>query len=214
MNPPIKMKLRSRGIIPYGGYFRPLDPLTGIRVEAVTWDHLMSKVREERRANGAPIGLEIDDEVESWCCIAHPDEVQVVDERLPKRRLLNLDDVVRGTQVILAFKLAGSPLVAQPEAERRAAICARCPMNQMWSQSCSICNKIDDVVRGVIGQVKTDKDQQLFSCNICGCSLKAAVHLPNDILNRANNAEMNRAFEFASEAFGCWHRPDGTDGPS
>ncbi len=214
MNPPIKMKLKSRGIIPYGGGFKILDPLTGIRVEAVTWDHLITKVQEERRANGAPIGLELEDEVEQWCCIAHPDEVAVVDERLPKRRALNLDDVVRGTQVILAFKLAGSPLVSQAESERRAAICIRCPMNLMWFQSCSICNNIDNVVRGVIGQTKTAYDQQLFSCNICGCSLKAAVHLPNDILNRANDAEMNRAFEVAAQAFNCWHNPSGLDGPS
>lgn len=214
MNPPIKMRLKAKNQIPYGGGFKILDPLTGIRIEAVTWDHLVFKVREERKANGAPIGLELEDEIEQWACIAHPDEVSVVDERLPKRRNLNLDDVVRGTQVILAFKLAGSPLVSQDEANRRASICARCPMNLMWSQSCSICNKIDDVVRGVIGQTKTAHDQQLFSCNICGCSLKAAVHLPNDILNRANNAEMNQAFEVASEMFGCWHNPSGTDGPA
>lgn len=212
MTPPIKMKLKSRGIIPYGGYYRILDPLTGIRVEAVTWDHLMTKVRDERRANGAPLGLELEDEVEQWACISHPDEVEVVDERLPKRRSLGLDDVVRGTQVLLAFKMAGSPLVSQAEANRRAAICQRCPMNLMWTQGCSVCSKMEDVVRSVVGGARTEHDQQLFSCNICGCSLKAAVHVPNDILNKANNAEMNRAFELASEAFSCWHRPDGLDG--
>ncbi len=213
MNPPIKMKLKSRGIIPYGGGFNIVDPLTGIRVSAVTWDHLMTKVQEERRANGAPIGLELEDEVEQWCCIAHPDEVAVLDERIPKRRSLNLDDVVRGTQVILAFKLAGSPLVSQEEANRRAAICLRCPLNLMWQTSCSICDKIDDIVLGVVGSVRTPYDQNLRACNICGCSLKAAVHLPNDILNRANNAEMNQAFEVAAQVFNCWHNPSGLDGP-
>ncbi len=211
MNPPIKMRLRSRGIIPYGGGFAVLDPLTGVRVSAVTWDHLMTKVREERRANDAPLGLEIEDEVEQWACIAHPDEVEVVDERLPKRRSLGLDDVVRGTQVLAAFKLAGSPLVAQAEAERRADVCRKCPMNIGWSQSCSICAKVEQVAQAVVGSVRTTHDQQLLACSICGCSLKAAVHLPNDILNRANNAEMNLAFELAAEAFGCWHAASGLD---
>lgn len=211
MNPPIKMKLKSRGIIPHGGYFHVLDPLTGNRISAVHWDHLMTKVKEERRAMGAPIGLELDQEVEQWACIAHPDEVEVVDERLPKRRSLNLDDVVRGTQVLFAFKLAGSPLVSQEEANRRAAICRVCPMNLMWSQSCSVCAKVENAVQAVVGNVRTKHDQQLFSCSICACSLKAAVHIPNAILNKANNAEMNRAFELAAEAFNCWHRPDGLD---
>lgn len=212
MNPPIKMKLKSRGIIPYGGGFKILDPLTGIRVEAVTWDHLVSKVRDERKANGAPIGLELEDEVEQWACIAHPDEVEVVDPRLPKRRSLGLDDVVRGTQILAAFKLAGSPLVSQQEANRRAKICSRCQMNQMWQHGCSICSKVEDVVMKIVGNVRTENDQQLFSCSICSCSLKAAVHIPNSILNRANDAEMNRAFELAEEAFGCWHSPSGVDG--
>jgi len=66
-------------------------------------------------------------------------------------------------------------------------------------------------VQGIVGNVRTPNDQQLFSCSICGCSLKAAVHLPNSILNKANDAEMNRAFELAQEAFGCWHTPSGVD---
>ncbi len=213
MNPPIKMRLKAKNRVPYGGYWNPIDPLTGIRVSAGNWDHLMTKVREQRKANGAPIGLELENEVEAWCCLSNPDEVEVIDERLPKRRSLNLDDVVRGTQVILAFKLAGSPLVSQDESNRRAAICVRCPLNLMWQTSCSVCDKIDDIVLGVVGAVRTPYDQNLRACNVCGCSLKAAVHLPNDILNRANNAEMNSAFEVAADVFGCWHRNDGADGP-
>jgi len=212
MNPPIKMRLKAKNQIPWGGGYKILDPLTGIRVEAVTWDHLMMKVREERRANGAPLGLELEDEVEQWACIAHPDEVEIFDERLPKRRSLNLDDVVRGTEVLAAFKLAGSPLVSQEEANRRAAICARCPLNVMWSQSCSICSKVENVVMGIVGNVRVENSQQLYACQVCGCSLKAAVHIPNDILNRANNAEMNQAFSIAADLWHCWHRNDGIDG--
>jgi len=211
MNPPIKMRLRSRGVIPHGGYFHVLDPLTGVRSSAVHWDHLVIKVRDERKANGAPIGLELEDEIEAWACLAHPEEVEVFDERLPKRRSLNLDDVVRGTETLAAFKMAGSPLVSQAEANRRANICAKCPMNISWSQSCSICSKVENVVMKIVGNVRTERDQQLFSCSICGCSLKAAVHLPNDILNKANNAEMNEAFSVAAQVFNCWHSPSGVD---
>ncbi len=211
MTPPIKMKLKARNRIPYGGGYNILDPLTGIRVMAVTWDHLMTKVRDERRANSAPMGLELEDEVEQWACIAHPEEVEVVDERLPRRRSLGLDDVVRGTSVLAAFKALGSPLVPQAEANRRAAICARCPMNIMWSQSCSICGKVEKAVMIVVGDVRTTHDQGLYACSICGCSLKAAVHLPNRVLNCANDAEMNRAFELAAQVFNCWHSPSGLD---
>jgi len=212
MNPPIKMRLKSRGIIPNGGGFFVTDQLTGIKLSATTFDQIVQKVRDSRIANGAPIGLEFENEIENWCCISHPDDAEVVDPRLPKRRSLNLDDVIRGTEVLASFKLAGSPLVSQQEANRRAAICARCPLNVSWSQSCSICGKVETVVMNIVGNVRTTNDQQLFSCSVCGCSLKAAVHIPNDILNKANNAEMNQAFSVAAEMWNCWHRPDGIDG--
>jgi len=64
---------------------------------------------------------------------------------------------------------------------------------------------------GIVGNVRTPSDQQLYSCSVCSCSLKAAVHLPNDILNKANNAEMNEAFAIATQVFNCWHRESGID---
>ncbi len=205
MTPPIKMRLKAKNQIPYGGGYKILDPLTGIRIEAVTWDHLMTKVRDERRANGAPLGLELEDEVEQWACIAHPDEVDVVDERLPKRRSFGLDDIVRGTRTILSFLASGKVLVSQEEAERRAEICCKCPLNIGYSMSCSVCDKLSDIVQGIIGPVRTTHDQQLLSCGVCQCSLKAAVHVPLDVLNQANTAEMNQAFAVMQETYKCWH---------
>lgn len=204
MNPPVKMKLRSRGIIPHGGYFRIVDPLTGVRVAASNWDHLVSQVRDERKANGAAIGTELESEIEDWVCANHPEEAIAVDPRMPPIRSLNLDDIVTGTKTFLAFKAAGSPLVSEEEAERRAQICARCPRNLSWSQNCSICSKVEDAIQLVVGTRRTSVGQQLFACNLCGCSNKVQVHFPLEIMLPHLSEEKREQFAFAKEAWNCW----------
>jgi hypothetical protein len=204
MNPPVRMRLKSRGIIPHGGYFHIVDPLTGVKVSAVHWDHLVSQVIAERKANGAAVGTELEDEIDSWAAASHPLEAMAVDERFPKRRTLNLDDIVRGTKTILAFKLAGSPLVSDEEAERRSEICLRCPLNLGWAQHCSICEGLSAVVQTAIGAKKTRNGQGLAACNICQCSNKAQIWMPLEILNQALTDEMRQDFQFAKEAWNCW----------
>jgi len=136
--------------------------------------------------------------------LAHPVECMDVDPARPKKRRLGLDDVLRGARVLLEFKLGGSQLVDQAEAERRAAICAACHMNSGWQRPCSVCQELGDLVRSITGGRSTSKDDRLFSCHVCACALKAAVHLPLETQCLGVTEEMRREFAYMKDIAGCW----------
>jgi len=197
------LRLKNKQVIPYN-YWKVKDRLTGQLFTAVTWDHLLSKMIQARRANGVPVGLGFEDELETWAAQDHPDEAELWNPDMPRKTRLDLDTVVRGTKVLLAFKLAGSPLVSQEEAERRATICSRCYLNTSWSRPCSVCKTLTDVVRSIVGNRTTSVDDKLFACNLCGCDNHAQVHLPLDILAKGVTPEMVKQFAVMAEVSNCW----------
>jgi hypothetical protein len=164
----------------------------------------MAKATASRRANGVPVGVDFENEVESWAVLAHPDEAEVWDPEMPKKIRLGLDDILRGTRVLLAFKLAGSPLVPREEAERRAGICSRCYMNQGFSRPCATCGGLDELVRSLVGNQRTSQDDKLQACGVCHCMNKAQVWLPLEILAKGVTEEMKNQFAKMAELTGCW----------
>jgi hypothetical protein len=182
--------------------------MTGCKLSAITWDQLMAKATAARRANGVPIGVDFENEVEQWAVLAHPDEVEVWDPDMPKKVRLGLDDIIHGMRVIVALKMAGSPLVSREEAERRAGICARCYMNQGFSRPCATCGGLEDLVRALVGAQGTSQDDKLHACGICHCLNKAQVWLPLDILAKGVTDQMKTQFSKMAELTGCWKQVD------
>ena len=198
-----KPKLTNKNIIPYGGGFRITDPATGVASFGLDFGMLVSNMSQVRRSNGVPIGIEFEDEVEQWCCRDNPAACTESDPDVPTRRNLTLADVINGTKVMAAFKLAGSPIVDRTEAERRAVICKACPFNQIFSKPCAgICQELRDVVTSIVGAQGTQYDGYLNACSICGCFLMAAIWLPLDIQCKGVSDQMKR--RFANVATGCW----------
>jgi hypothetical protein len=198
------MRLKNKHQIPYG-YWSVKDRLSGQLFKAVTWDHLLSNMIQARRANGLPVGLEFESEVESWAALDHPDESENYDERLPKKRRIGLDDIIRGTKVMATFTLSGRQLVPREEAERRASICAACFMNQSFSKPCSgICNELKELVLGFVGNQSTTQDSKLFACGVCNCFLQAAVWLPLETQCVGVTEEMRGQFNAIREQHPCW----------
>lgn len=98
---------------------------------------------------------------------------------------LKASDIYRGTKGLAIFKLSGSPLVPQDEAERRAAICVRCPYNVQFRKPCiGLCRDLVELIGSIVGGAKTSLDSKLNACAVCKCSLPAKIHVPTDILNR------------------------------
>ena len=195
-------KLKHLQAIPYGGAFRIVDPLTGVSSAGLQFENLLQKMIKAREANGVPVGLSFADEVEKWACLQYPEECEDTDPNAPKRRNLTLTDVINGTRVMVAFKMAGSPLVDRTEAERRAQICIRCPMNQGFAKSCTgTCAELQAVVASVTGHIGTQYDANLHACGICGCFLQSAIHLPLEIQCKGVSDQMKRQF---ANVPNCW----------
>lgn len=207
----MKVRIRNKNQIPYGGKWVYVDPDTGHSLWQVTWDNLIRVATEHRRANGLPIGLGFEDMIEERCCLDLPAECEGNDDLNLTNHDITLWDVVRGSRVMLEFKIAGSPLVPREEAIRRAEICKKCPLNSSFKMPCSgICQELRDVVSSVTNQYGIPQDQYLKSCRICHCYLEAAVKLPLDIQCKGVTDEMKRQFAIAKERFNCWKICDET----
>lgn len=90
--------------------------------------------------------------------------------------------VLAGTQTLMSWQRAGRPKVAMAEATERASICARCKYN-IDPSGCPSCNSalgkmVDAFVRGE----KTQFNDRLRACKVCGCSLKSKIWFPLDII--------------------------------
>jgi hypothetical protein len=197
-------RVQSKNRVPYGGLWQPKDPLTGEVLSGTTFKVVLAKAVAARKANGLPVGLGFEQEVEEWCCAAQPLECVDVDPLRPRRKRLTLDDVVRGAKVLLAFKRGGSRLVDAAEAERRAAICKRCPLNSGYQRPCAVCQELADVVRSITGGRQTSADRSLHVCHVCGCSLKAAVWMELEDQCKGVDERMRKEFAYMAEVAQCW----------
>jgi hypothetical protein len=59
------------------------------------------------------------------------------------------------------------------------------------------------LISSIIGNRKTDKDNDLGACLVCSCSLKAAVHVPIDIQRAGLTEEIKGDFDKIKH---CWKR--------
>ena len=98
-------------------------------------------------------------------------------EVIQKQRIVTMDDVWRFLRAMKNFIAGGATLVDQPEAERRALVCAQCPRNIEIS-GCKWCSGLVSAATEVMGGRTTSADGRLLSCEVCGCDNKAAVHFP------------------------------------
>jgi hypothetical protein len=204
----MKYRLKELGQVPYGGGFEINRPDLGMVGSGTVFDMLDRNVRQYRRANGIPTGLGFSEELECAVCEKYPVECEPTDSNLPLKRRLTLDDVVRGTKVLLALKLSGSQLVPKEEAERRGAICARCPLAMQFPKPCNgLCAELKTVVDAIVGGYTTSMDNDYRSCAICSCYIGSQIRLPYAVLEKGLTHQMKLEFQTASQSFGCWKVP-------
>lgn len=202
----LKAVLKNKGTIPYGSRYVLNIPEKGIVAFGTNFEMLLTNAKAYRRANGIPVGLGFEDEVEREVCAAYPAECIETDSRIPDRqRRYTFTDVIAGTKAMIAFKLAGSPLVDQAEANRRAAICAKCPNNVSFVSGCNhFCGELKDIVLDLIGVKTTPHDVNLHSCAICGCYAQASVWVELGVQVQGLTDIQKLQFQTAKEQHGCW----------
>lgn len=191
----MSFKLVNYNEVPPGG-FRYLQPETKVWVEAPSWAELLVAVKKHRLANNLPIGLQFDQEVETQLCERMPPEICARQgEKSFRRSSLSLDEFLTGTKILVKWFFTGGKKVDQAEADRRANICGSCHHNDNYD-GCTSCNssKVHEIVNQIVDGNKTKFDSSLKGCMICGCSNKAAVWLPLDILQNNTPDEVNAHF--------------------
>lgn len=98
-----------------------------------------------------------------------------------QKQSLGFSSIVRWVRAMYQFATTNKlQLVEQEEAERRAAICAACPL-QIPTSGCWGCKGIAGMLPAIAGARKTSYDMQLKACGVCGCYNAVSVHLPIDI---------------------------------
>lgn len=201
----MKAHILLKSQIPYGGGYSYKDPNSGMHIFGTTFAMVVQRVIEHRRANGYPIGLGLEDEIEEQLCLSYPNECSDAPEGIPRKKELTLTDVVNGTRVMMSFTRNGNQTVSREEAERRAKICLGCPYNASFIKPCSgICQELKNIVNWVTDNQGTQYDSKLYSCNICGCFLQAAIWLRLEDQCVGVGEEMKPKFEYTRTKYGCW----------
>ena len=173
------------------------------------FDVLLANCRAWRKANGVPIGLAFEDELENALAEKYlescPDAFVTDDPRAPIRiKSLGFGDVLHGTQVMASFVASGMKVVEPAEAERRAHICANCRLNVNFSKPCGgICAELKALVGKLVGNRITPYRERLNSCLICKCFLESAVWLPLDIQIKPLSDRQKIQFEHVPH---CWKK--------
>jgi hypothetical protein len=179
---PIRYRLKvTKTQVGPNGMWSVHRPDLGMVGDGYIFEVLARNVKDYRRANGIPIGLEFEDELEQVLCAQHPELAITDDPRGPVDiRPLRMNDVLLGTKVMVRFLASGMKVVSQQEANRRAAICNNCTLNIPFAKACGggLCGELLEIVNRVVGNNKTGYDGNLHSCAICKCLLQAAIWIP------------------------------------
>lgn len=180
------LKLLDPGTVPPGG-FRYLCPETRTWINAASFSELVAAASKHRASNQLGVPGHFKEQVEDQLCITMPPGTCMQNgvARTTGTRELAFADIVSATKTLGEWVLRGMKKVDQKEAERRANICLSCPFNQPHS-GCTSCTEKEmrELVMSVIGDSTTPVDGQLHTCHICGCTLRAAIWLPLEILQK------------------------------
>lgn len=177
---------------PPNGGWKYMNEEDGHWSKASSKGELLHAAKAYRAANGFGIPTNFEELLEDQLCSRMPPGTCRQNGTIVRTgiRSLSLADILAATKTLGEWFLKGMQKVTQGEAERRAAICLGCPFNQP-ADGCTTCgeNDIRSLVASVVGDSHTGVDANLHSCHVCGCTLKAAVWLPGELLRKHANPE-------------------------
>lgn len=184
--------LNEHNVIPGGWNYRV--PETGIEIAGGSWPQLNIFVRNHYQANAIPVPANLDALITEYACNNGADcmynEVEVVK---PKgRKSLEIGDVIRFSMSLLHGLTVGGGKVSQAEATSRAMICSTCRFNRK-PLGCTGCNArvLKEAVRTLSQHGSTPVDEQLQSCEFCGCFIRSMVWFPIETLHKFSDATEN-----------------------
>lgn len=166
-------RFRNPNVVPPGGYYFYTVPETGVELRHAHMLSLVLEIQAHYRANRLPPPEgRLEEKIQEQMCAMLPDGFCTQ----PNPRLPFYEKVLSATQAFAVFLRAGP--VSPALAYRRAEICTRCPKNVPLG--CGyLCRGLSAMVTGMLGRGrKTKWDPSLWLCQVCGCVLRAKVHVP------------------------------------
>lgn len=188
--PQLRLKNKIESI---PGGFKWTVPETEVTIGPETnISDLLMNVRQHYRANDLLPPPDLEDRLEHDNCLrapakrCRPEHPSKAEGGWIARLTQDIGTILSGTLTIGQWLWQyGGESVSPEEAVRRAEICIRCPYNKP-PQGCKPCNsaKIENTIRKVIGHRSTEHDNDLKSCAICGCHLRAKIWIPLEVMKK------------------------------
>lgn len=180
---------------PRGGWLY-LERATKTWFTADGYDELIKKVTEHRKYKGLDVESTEIDVQKQFCMRLGDKQCKDFDEHYPDMTDLAPEDkMISFSKAVISFLRSGAELVSKEESERRAEICQSCPFNRATGCSCSTLHAIVDSL-----VPKSRREKGIAVCTVCGCSLKAKILLPKQVVDESNSVK-----QFPSW---CWQRVD------
>lgn len=185
---------------PPGG-FQYEDKETGFKVKTRSWKDCKAAVWKYRVANGGDVAPYWEFRLEEEMILQNNlqgTDWAVDDDKYfpPAGEGIGIGDIFRFIKSMAKLLAGGMRLVDQAEADRRAAICAECPMNQRVS-ACHGCSGVATLINSIRGSRTTALDDKLEACTLCKCSNKVKVWVPLEAIS-------NDGLTFPEI---CWQNP-------
>jgi hypothetical protein len=162
----------------------------GVKICTYRFSILIEKIYALRERNGGDLAPEWIERVADDLC----DKYKI--QKCPPKpanqpvRKIRLGDISRFLKTVKNWMASGGVPVDPSEANRRAEICSKCPMNVDVS-GCLACKKLVSSLFPSLKGLTTDHDAELEGCAGCGCQLKMKVWLPFEVLpDGLEDAEM------------------------
>jgi hypothetical protein len=169
----------NEAIVPSGGRWKYLDPLTGVPFSTDNLTVLLQEVRGQRKANGI--------EIESGWEIAVLDELCEQNSNVECHDVENPEIPMTGDDVkrfLLTLKeQLGKELVSEEEHRRRADICLTCP--KLGYVSCTFpCGWVAGMLTELLGGRRIHRPAEFYKrgCKACGCDVTSKSYYPLDVL--------------------------------
>jgi hypothetical protein len=194
------LKLKDKYTTPPGGW-RYTQRESGKLISSPSFPSLVVAVRQHRMANGYPLQMDMEQEVEEGACKESPGHCDdMPPDLIPSK--LTLSNVFAFTMTLGESLLKGNPRVDDEEADRRAAVCAGCSDNVPIG-GCGGCNAktINSAIEKLTRAKPTKLDDKLHTCRYCGCLNKAQIWFPLDILQNHINPKIREALPAH-----CWKK--------
>jgi hypothetical protein len=193
------LRWKNKQRTPHGGW-RYFQSETEMLITGPDFRTLVQNVKKHREANELPLDPGLTQEVVDYLCGELPDGCDTVED--PPKRTIGISDAIVFTKILAETFLRGNPRVDQGEADRRSAICSKCPDN-IEAEGCKPCSagNVEALVKRLAGTKQTKADARLLSCRHCGCFNKVQCWFPLDILQNNQREAVRNALPLT-----CWKK--------